>query len=142
MTKDGRSAIATTTGNQICHITLCGGTRSNYGAASVEAACGLARQSGLTPVVIIDASHANSVKDPEHQPLVMEGVGRQIAGDRRIIGIMIESYLVGGLQDLVAGRPLTYGQSITDSCIDWDTSVTVLERLVTAVAQRRGVVAD
>jgi len=66
VTKDGRSAIATTTGNQICHITLCGGTRSNYGAASVEAACGLARQSGLTPVVIIDASHANSVKDPEN----------------------------------------------------------------------------
>ena len=72
----------------------------------------------------------------------MESVGRQIAGDRRIIGIMIESYLVGGRQDLVSGRPLTYGQSITDSCIDWDTSVTVLERLVTAVAQRRGVVAD
>lgn len=72
----------------------------------------------------------------------MESVGRQIAGDRCIIGIMIESYLVGGLQDLVAGRPLTYGQSITDSCIDWDTSVTVLERLVAAVAQRRGVVAD
>ena len=72
----------------------------------------------------------------------MESVGRQIAGDRCIIGIMIESYLVGGRQDLVAGRPLTYGQSITDSCIDWDTSVTVLERLVAAVAQRRGVVAD
>ena len=72
----------------------------------------------------------------------MESVGRQIAGDRSIIGIMIESYLVGGLQDLVAGRPLTYGQSITDSCIDWATSVTVLERLVAAVAQRRGVVAD
>jgi 3-deoxy-7-phosphoheptulonate synthase len=72
----------------------------------------------------------------------MESVGRQIAGDRRIIGIMIESYLVGGRQDLVAGRHLTYGQSITDSCIDWDTSVTVPERLVTAVAQRRGVVAD
>ena len=72
----------------------------------------------------------------------MESVGRQIAGDRRIIGIMIESYLVGGRQDLVSGRPLTYGQSITDSCIDWDTSVTVLERLVAAVAQRRGVVAD
>jgi 3-deoxy-7-phosphoheptulonate synthase len=72
----------------------------------------------------------------------MESVGRQIAGDRCIIGIMIESYLVGGRQDLVSGRPLTYGQSITDSCIDWDTSVTVLERLVAAVAQRRGVVAD
>ena len=72
----------------------------------------------------------------------MESVCRQIAGDRCIIGIMIESYLVGGRQDLVASRPLSYGQSITDSCIDWDTSVTVLERLVAAVAQRRGVVAD
>lgn len=138
VTKDGRSAIATTTGNKDCHIILRGGKTPNYDAASVESACDLAVQSGLSPVVIIDASHANSAKDPDNQPLVMENVGRQIAaGDRRIVGVMIESHIVGGRQDLVAGQPLTYGQSITDGCIDWDTSVTVLERLAAAVEQRR-----
>ncbi len=138
VTKDGRSAIATTTGNKDCHIILRGGTKPNYDAASVEAACHLAQKSGLSPVVIIDASHANSAKDANNQPRVMENVAGQIAaGDHRIVGVMIESHLVGGRQDLVAGQPLTYGQSITDGCIDWDTSVTVLERLAAAVAQRR-----
>ena len=140
VTKDGRSAIAATAGNRDCHIILRGGTAPNYDAASVDAACALARQSGLRPAVIIDASHANSGKDPNNQPLVMENVGCQIAaGDRRIVGVMVESQLVGGRQDLVAGQTLTYGQSITDGCIDWDTSVTVLERLAAAVARRRAV---
>ncbi|MDA1101261.1 MAG: 3-deoxy-7-phosphoheptulonate synthase [Proteobacteria bacterium] len=138
VTKDGRSAIASTAGNEDCHIILRGGETPNYDAASVDAACDVARRSGLRPAVFIDASHANSAKDPNNQPLVMENVARQIAaGDHRVIGVMIESHLVGGRQDLVAGQPLAYGQSITDGCIDWDTSVAVLERLAAAVTQRR-----
>ena len=78
---------------------------------------------------MIDASHANSSKKPENQPLVLADVGAQIAaGDRRIIGVMIESNLVAGRQDLVPGKPLTYGQSITDGCIGWDTTVEALEK--------------
>ena len=138
VTKDGRSAIASTAGNKDCHIILRSGKAPNYDADSVDAACGLAQQSGLRPAVIIDASHANSAKDPDNQPLVMDSVADQVAaGDHRIIGVMVESHLVGGRQDLITGQPLTYGQSITDGCIDWDTSVTVLERLAAAVAQRR-----
>lgn len=140
VTKDGRSAIATTTGNEDCHIILRGGTAPNYDAASVDAACALAQKSGLTPSVVIDASHANSAKDPANQPAVMADVAERIAaGDDRITGVMIESNLVGGRQDLAPGRPLTYGQSITDGCIDWDTSVAVLENLAAAVARRRGI---
>jgi 3-deoxy-7-phosphoheptulonate synthase len=140
VTKDGRSAIATTAGNKDCHIILRGGKAPNYDAASVEAACEMARQSGLTPAVMIDASHANSAKDPNNQPAVMDSVACQIeGGDRRIVGVMVESHLVAGRQDMVAGQPLTYGQSITDGCIDWDASVEVLERLAAAVAQRRSV---
>ncbi|MEX2617158.1 MAG: 3-deoxy-7-phosphoheptulonate synthase [Alphaproteobacteria bacterium] len=139
VTKDGRSAIATTTGNEDCHIILRGGKAPNYDAASVDAACAVARKSGLAASVVIDASHANSAKNPENQPAVMADVAARIAaGDDRITGVMIESHLVGGRQDLVPGRPLTYGQSITDGCIDWDTSVAVLEGLAAAVAQRRG----
>ena len=89
-------------------------------------------------MVMIDASHGNSHKKPENQPLVIADICRQIeAGDRRIVGTMVESHLVGGRQDLVAGRALTYGQSITDGCIDWDTSIEVLEHLARAVEARR-----
>ena len=89
---------------------------------------------------MIDASHANSAKNPENQPKVVDCVARQIAdGDSRIAGVMIESHLVGGRQDLVAGRSLRYGQSITDGCIDWERSVAVLEGLAAAVTERRGV---
>jgi len=87
---------------------------------------------------MIDASHANSSKNAENQPLVLADVGAQVAaGDRRIVGVMIESNLVAGRQNLVPGKPLTYGQSITDSCIGWDTTVSVLEKLAEAVATRR-----
>lgn len=138
VTKDGESAIARTTGNEDGHIILRGGTKPNYDAASVNDACAVLESAGLDPVIVIDASHANSSKKPENQPLVMEDVAQQIAGgDDRIVGVMIESHLVAGRQDLVPGQPLTYGQSITDGCIDWDTSVTVLERLAEAVDQRR-----
>ena len=139
VTKDGRSAIAATTGNNDCHIILRGGTAgTNYDAESVEAVCAQALRSGVRPAVMIDASHANSSKKPENQPLVLEDVGTQLAhGDERIVGVMIESNLVAGRQDLIPGKPLTYGQSITDGCIGWDTTLDVLEGLAEAVAQRR-----
>jgi len=138
VTKSGHSAIATTTGNSDCHIILRGGKATNYDANSVEAACAEAIKCGEDPVVMIDASHANSSKKPENQPAVIGDVADQVAaGDKRIIGVMIESNLVAGRQDLVAGQPLTYGQSITDGCIDWDTTVPVLERLAEAVTARR-----
>src|SRR6185369_6117359 len=138
VTKDGHSAIASTTGNDDCHIILRGGKATNYDAASVEAACAEAVKSSIRPAVMIDASHANSSKKPENQPLVLADVGAQLAaGDRRIIGVMIESNIVAGRQDLVPGKPLTYGQSITDGCIGWEATVDVLEKLALAVAARR-----
>jgi 3-deoxy-7-phosphoheptulonate synthase len=141
VTKDGRAAIAATTGNEDCHIVLRGGSDGpNYDSASVDAACALAAKAGLTAAVMIDASHANSSKDPERQPLVMREVGAQIAaGDERITGVMIESNLVAGRQDVVPGQKLTYGQSITDGCIGWDSTVRVLEDLAEAVTRRRAV---
>jgi 3-deoxy-7-phosphoheptulonate synthase len=138
VTKDGQSAIASTTGNEDCHIILRGGKTTNYDAASVQAACADVAKAGLPPVVMIDASHANSSKKPENQPLVLDDIGGQLAaGDNRIIGVMIESNLVAGRQDQIEGKPLVYGQSITDGCIDWDTTVVALERLALAVEQRR-----
>ncbi|HJY40861.1 MAG TPA: 3-deoxy-7-phosphoheptulonate synthase, partial [Steroidobacteraceae bacterium] len=93
---------------------------------------------GLRPQVMIDISHGNSSKRPENQPGVAGDIARQIeAGERRIAGVMVESHLVAGRQDLTPGRPLVYGQSITDACIDWATSVAVLERLAEAVEKRR-----
>jgi 3-deoxy-7-phosphoheptulonate synthase len=140
VTKDGKSAIAATTGNDDCHIILRGGKAPNFDQVSVENAAGELVKAGLRPAVMIDASHANSAKNPENQPLVTAAVGAQLAaGDRRIIGVMIESNLVAGRQDLTRGKPLTYGQSITDGCIGWDTTVEVLERLADAVEERRRV---
>lgn len=143
VTKGGHSAIVSTVGNEDCHIILRGGSKaSNYDAASVEAASQTLEKAGLRPRVMVDASHANSNKDYARQPLVLEDVAGQIAGgDDRIFGVMIESHLVGGRQDLVPGKPLTYGQSITDGCIDWDTSIQVLENLAQAVSARRKVLA-
>lgn len=138
VTKDGRSAIAGTTGNQDCHIILRGGKTTNYDAESVDAAAKAAEKSGLAPAIMIDASHANSAKKPENQPQVLAKIGAQIAaGDTRIIGVMIESNLVAGRQDLVPGRELVYGQSITDGCIDWDTTAAALTALAETVGQRR-----
>ncbi len=138
VTKDGRSAIAATTGNDDCHIILRGGKQPNYDAASVEAAAAKLVKAKLAPAIMIDASHANSLKKPENQPKVVDEIAAQVAaGDTRIMGVMIESNLVAGRQDLVPGKPLVYGQSITDGCIDWASSETVLERLAEAVRQRR-----
>jgi 3-deoxy-7-phosphoheptulonate synthase len=140
VTKDGRSAIAATTGNADCHIILRGGKTTNFDAQSVEATAEATIKAGLRPAIMIDASHANSSKKPENQPLVLADIGTQLAaGDRRIIGVMVESNLRAGRQDLVPGQPLVYGQSITDGCIDWETTVTALEALADAVEQRRTV---
>ncbi len=138
VTKNGRSAIASTTGNEDCHIILRGGKAPNFDAASIDAVCGEAKSAGLPQIVMIDASHANSAKNPENQPIVLADIGTQLAaGDRRIIGVMVESNLVAGRQDLVPGGKLTYGQSVTDGCIDWDTTVVALTRLADAVVARR-----
>ena len=138
VTKDGRAGIASTTGNEDCHLVLRGGRVPNYDALSVAAACGEMAAQGLAPRVMIDASHANSAKAPENQPKVIDDVAAQVAGgDTRIVGVMVESHLVAGRQDLVPGQPLTYGQSITDGCVDWETSVEVLDRLAQGVRARR-----
>ncbi|HJV81049.1 3-deoxy-7-phosphoheptulonate synthase AroG [Noviherbaspirillum sp.] len=138
VTKGGHSAIVSTNGNEDCHIILRGGKAPNYDAASVDAACKDIAANGLASRLMIDASHANSSKKPENQVPVCADIGRQIAaGDTRIVGVMVESHLVGGRQDLVPGKPLTYGQSITDGCVDWESSVKILEDLAEAVKQRR-----
>ena len=141
--KDGRSAVAATRGNPDGHVILRGGKTPNYDAESVEFASRLLEKAGLPPRLMIDASHANSAKDPANQPKVVDDVAARIeGGERRIVGVMVESHLVGGRQDLVPGRPLTYGQSVTDACIDWGTSVAVLERLAAAVRRRRSAAAS
>ncbi|MEP6907541.1 MAG: 3-deoxy-7-phosphoheptulonate synthase, partial [Pseudoxanthomonas sp.] len=138
VTKDGRSAIAATAGNPDCHVILRGGKAPNFDAAHIESASQVLAKSGLPARLMVDASHANSGKNPDNQPAVIEDLARQMeAGETRIIGVMVESNLVAGQQNLVPGQPLIYGQSITDGCIDWDQTVTVLTRLAQAVRQRR-----
>jgi 3-deoxy-7-phosphoheptulonate synthase len=140
VTKGGYSAIVSTAGNEDCHIILRGGKAPNYDAASVEDACQQITKNGLVPRLMIDASHANSSKKPENQVPVCADIASQIAaGDNRIVGVMVESHLVGGRQDLVDGVDLTYGQSITDGCINWEDSIKVLEGLADAVKRRREV---
>lgn len=143
VTKGGHSAIVSTKGNEDCHIILRGGRVPNYDAASVEAACATLGKAGLAQRLMIDASHANSRKNHENQIPVCEDIARQLeAGESRIIGVMIESHLVAGRQDLVPGKPLAYGQSITDPCLGWEDSVKVLDRLAAAVRGRRIKAAD
>jgi len=138
VTKGGHSAIVSTNGNEDCHIILRGGKAPNYQAPSVDAACQEIARAGLAQRLMIDGSHANSSKRPENQVPVCEDVARQIAaGEERIIGVMVESHLVAGRQDLAAGRALAYGQSITDGCIGWEETVRVLEGLAESVRSRR-----
>ena len=138
VTKGGRSAIAATSGNEDCHIILRGGSKPNYDAASVDAASAELHRAGVGLRIMIDTSHANSNKKPENQPKVAGDIASQVAsGDRRIIGAMIESNLVAGRQDVLPGVTLTYGQSITDGCIDFATTEQILHRLADAVAARR-----
>ncbi|MBV8924781.1 MAG: 3-deoxy-7-phosphoheptulonate synthase [Bradyrhizobium sp.] len=138
VTKGGRSAIASTAGNQDCHIILRGGRAPNHDASSVEAAAAELHRAGIGDRLMIDASHSNSGKKPENQPKVIADITRQLcAGQRRIMGVMIESHLVAGRQDVLPGVALTYGQSITDGCIDWETTVSALEVLADAAAARQ-----
>ncbi|HEY2624616.1 MAG TPA: 3-deoxy-7-phosphoheptulonate synthase, partial [Dyella sp.] len=142
VTKDGQTAVAATTGNEDCHVILRGGSAPNYDAVSVDAACGAMTRAGLGGRVMIDASHANSGKRPENQPAVVADIAEQLAtGEQRIVGVMVESHLLGGRQELVPGQPLRYGQSITDGCIDWETSLSVLEHLAQGVRARRAAAA-
>ena len=138
VTPTGHSAIFRTAGNHDCHLILRGGKTPNYDEISVQHAVGLLREAGVNRRVMIDFSHANSRKRHERQPLVGRHVAEQIAaGNAYILGVMIESHLVAGHQKLVAGQPLAYGQSITDACIDFETTASLLQDLAAAVRRRR-----
>jgi 3-deoxy-7-phosphoheptulonate synthase len=138
VTKAGHSAIVSTNGNEDCHIILRGGKHPNYDAASVDAAAKELAGAGLEQRLMIDCSHSNSQKMYQRQVDVAREVARQVAtGDDRIFGIMVESNLKAGRQDLLPGKPLVYGQSITDACIGWEDSVPVLRNLADAVRRRR-----
>lgn len=138
VTKEGQSAIISTTGNEDCHVILRGGKTPNYDAKSVDAACKQLVEAGLEPRLMIDCSHANSSKQYSKQKEVAQDVANQVgAGDARIIGLMIESHLVEGRQDHTPGCDLVYGQSITDGCISWEDTIDVLEVLAAAVRKRR-----
>ncbi|HEU5176694.1 MAG TPA: 3-deoxy-7-phosphoheptulonate synthase [Burkholderiales bacterium] len=136
--KSGQVAIVETRGNDDCHIILRGGKKPNYDAAAVQAACEQLAKAGLRERLMIDCSHANAEKDYRRQAAVAGDIASQIAGgERRIVGVMVESHLVEGRQDLEPGRALTFGQSITDACLGWDDSVKLLDRLAEAVRVRR-----
>jgi 3-deoxy-7-phosphoheptulonate synthase len=138
VTKGGHSAIVSTTGNEDCHVVLRGGKTPNYDADSVKAACKALGEAGLAQKLMVDLSHSNSSKQYDKQIDAGMDVARQIEdGDERIAGVMAESYLKAGRQDLVAGKPLVYGQSITDACIGWDETQRLLEALAEAVRSRR-----
>lgn len=137
VTKGGISAIVHTAGNEDCHIVLRGGKTPNYDAASVNAAAEQLQREGLNPFLMVDCSHGNSNKDHERQRLVAIDVAHQIAeGERAIAGVMMESNLVAGRQDIVPGCPLEYGKSVTDACIGWEDTVSLLETLADAVRTR------
>ncbi|TAL42869.1 MAG: 3-deoxy-7-phosphoheptulonate synthase [Methylovulum sp.] len=141
LTKAGHSAIFSTTGNEDVHIILRGGNdRPNYDAVSVEQVAEGLIKADLRPNIMIDFSHANSLKQCQRQLIVGEDVGEQIAnGDYRIIGVMIESNLKAGSQKIVPGQELVYGQSITDACLSWEDTVPLLKDLAEAVQKRRSV---
>jgi 3-deoxy-7-phosphoheptulonate synthase len=141
LTKEGYSAIFATTGNDDCHIILRGGKEPNYDAAHIKQAVSELEAAGVQSRLMVDCSHANSQKDHQRQVDVAQEVAQQIAqGNKNIMGVMIESHLVAGRQNVVAGKALVYGQSVTDACINWDDSVSVLRNLANAVKQRRSVI--
>jgi len=136
--KSGQVAIVETRGNDDCHVILRGGAQPNFDAASVEESCRMLSGAGLAQRLMIDCSHANSRKDYRRQREVCADVCEQlVGGEERVIGLMIESNLVEGRQDLVPGKPLAFGQSITDGCLGWDDSVKLLAALAESVARRR-----
>ena len=140
LTHEGAPAVLATTGNEHGHLVLRGGSRSgpNYTSEAINAAVTLLEKAGAPPVVLVDCSHANSGKDPSRQPAVAAALAEQIAaGQKAIIGVMIESHLVAGTQAVRPGEPLTYGQSITDGCLSFEETVPVLRQLAAAVRVRR-----
>ncbi|MES2391178.1 MAG: 3-deoxy-7-phosphoheptulonate synthase [Acidobacteriota bacterium] len=142
-TESGQSAILLTSGNPDCHVILRGGRQAtNYDAASVASTAAQMEKSGVKPRIMIDCSHANSGKDHRRQAAVCSDVSQQVTnGERRIMGVMIESNLVAGAQSLVDGKAPVYGQSITDACIDWPETATLLHELANATQKRRAGVA-
>lgn len=138
VTKGGYSAIVATGGNEDCHVILRGGATPNYTKDDIDAACVTAAAAGVECRLMVDASHGNSSKDFRKQSDVVSDVATQIGdGERRIFGMMIESNLVEGRQELGGGRDLTYGQSVTDACLGWDDTIILLDRLASAVDRRR-----
>jgi 3-deoxy-7-phosphoheptulonate synthase len=139
VTEQGLAGIVSTAGNPDCHVILRGGAGGpNYDAISVRKTLSALGDAGLPPRVMIDASHGNSEKDHRRQPMVVREVAAQIAqGEAGIIGMMMESFLIDGRQDLSDPSRLVYGQSITDACMGWDTTVPVLQELAAAVRARR-----
>jgi 3-deoxy-7-phosphoheptulonate synthase len=135
----GAPAILHTQGNRDCHVILRGGRGApNYGAEPVSDALAELRAAGLPERVVIAASHDNSGKDHDRQPQVVAEIADQVAsGNAAIVGVMLESFLVAGRQDLQPGAPMVYGQSITDACMDWETTVLALDRLAAAARERR-----
>ena len=138
MTKMGIAAVFQTLGNEDCHVILRGGSRGpNFNAAAIEAACAILMRSGVIGRVMVDCSHANSGKDYRQQPAVARDVARQIAGgEQRVFGVMLESHLHPGRQDIEPGVPLAPGVSITDGCIGWDETEDVLRELARASRSR------
>jgi 3-deoxy-7-phosphoheptulonate synthase len=138
VTKDGHSAIVSTTGNEDCHVILRGGKKPNYDPESVSGAAKNLAEAGIPARIMIDCSHGNSAKDAQKQVAVGYEVAAQItAGDERIFGVMVESHLKAGRQDLIPGKELVYGLSITDACVGWEDSLALLEALADAVRERR-----
>ncbi len=138
LTKAGHSAIFSTTGNEDVHIILRGGIQPNYDAVNVQQVADGLIKADLKPNIMIDFSHANSLKQCHRQLIVGEDVAGQIAaGDHRIMGAMIESHLHAGRQDVIDGQPLNYGQSITDACLSWEDTLPLLNDLANAVQKRR-----
>ncbi len=136
--KNGQVAIVKTRGNPYCHLILRGGPSPNYDAPSVTSACEALASAGLPQRLMIDCSHANSDKQFHRQLAVAQAIGRQVAGgEQRIIGVMVESHLKEGRQNLVPDKPLVYGQSITDACLGWDDTATLLQALAESVRERR-----
>jgi len=138
MTKMGVAAIFETRGNRDCHVILRGGKAPNFDAASVDTACTVLAKAGQREQVMIDCSHANSAKQPRKQMEVAASIAQRIAaGERRIIGVMVESHLCEGRQDLKPGQTPAPGVSITDACLGWDDTVPLLRGLADAVRSRR-----
>ena len=138
VTKGGHSAIVSTSGNEDCHVILRGGKEPNFDAAHVDAAAREIASAALAARLMIDLSHANSSKEFKRQVDVAHNVAEQLAaGEDRIMGVMVESHLVEGRQNLIPGKALEYGKSITDACIGWEDSLLVLEALAQGVRERR-----